>query len=157
MKISKNWSYQHFIKLLLWTTKFWENQTSKIVSQMWICFDEYVVQFFEITKYWSSDSISLQDLLIGIVIFDPNTKYPSIWLKNRSKTLETELQQISGYKLVRNSLFYVHSSCYSHVFFVFKGLWWKFFGVFGAWILRASLIPIFLEFLEAFGLDSSKL
>ena len=35
---------------------------------MWICIDEYVVQFYEITKEWSPDSISLQDLLIGIVV-----------------------------------------------------------------------------------------
>ena len=35
---------------------------------MQICIDEYVVQFSEITKEWSSDSISLQDLLIGIVV-----------------------------------------------------------------------------------------
>ena len=44
------------------------SQTSEIVSQMRICIDEYVVQFSKFTKKWSSDSISLQDLLIGIVI-----------------------------------------------------------------------------------------
>ena len=41
------------------------NQTSKVVSQMRICINEYVVQFSEITKEWSFDLISLQDLLIG--------------------------------------------------------------------------------------------
>ena len=35
---------------------------------MRICIDECVVQFFVITKEWSSDSISLKDLLIGIVV-----------------------------------------------------------------------------------------
>ena len=34
---------------------------------MQICIDECVVQFSEIKKEWSSDSISLQDLLIGIM------------------------------------------------------------------------------------------
>ena len=44
------------------------NQTSKIVSQIQICIDEYVVQFSEITKERPSDSISLKYLLIGIVL-----------------------------------------------------------------------------------------
>ena len=35
---------------------------------MRICIDEYVVQFFEIIKEWSFDSISLKDLLIEIVV-----------------------------------------------------------------------------------------
>ena len=35
---------------------------------MKICIDEYVVQFFVITKKWFFDLISLQDLLIGIVV-----------------------------------------------------------------------------------------
>ena len=35
---------------------------------MRICIDEYVVQIFVITKEWFSDSISLKDLLIGIVV-----------------------------------------------------------------------------------------
>ena len=48
--------------------KFEINQTSKIVSQMQICIDENVVQFSVITKEWSSDLISLKDLLIGIVV-----------------------------------------------------------------------------------------
>ena len=44
------------------------NQINKIVSQMCICIDEYVVQFSTITNEWSSDLIFLQELLIGIVI-----------------------------------------------------------------------------------------
>ena len=44
------------------------SQTSKIVSQVRICIDECVVQFYVITKEWSSDLISLKDLLIGIVV-----------------------------------------------------------------------------------------
>ena len=43
-----------------------------------------------------------------------------------------------------------------HVFFVFKGLWWKFFGALEASICRTSLICGFLKFLEAFELDSSE-
>ena len=35
---------------------------------MQICIDECVVQISVITKEWSSDSISLKDLLIGIVV-----------------------------------------------------------------------------------------
>ena len=35
---------------------------------MWIYIGDYVVKFSEITKEWSSDSISLKDLLIGIVV-----------------------------------------------------------------------------------------
>ena len=42
-------------------------------------------------------------------------------------------------------------------FFVFKGLWWKFFGALEACICRASLIYDLLRFLEAFELDSGKL
>ena len=35
---------------------------------MWICIDDCMIQFSEITKEWSFDSISLQDLLMGIVV-----------------------------------------------------------------------------------------
>ena len=35
---------------------------------MQICIDEYVVQFSMITKEWSFNSISLKDLLIGIMV-----------------------------------------------------------------------------------------
>ena len=147
-----------------------------------------------------------------------NTRYPSIWLKNGSKIFEMELQWISGYKLVRNSLFFVFfvfftcSSCswcvlclwrfvvevlrgfrglnplsftdlwfvevsrgfwawfqwtlrsrqvvwmiLLRMFFVFEGLWWKFFGALEAWIRRASPICGLLRVLEAFELDSSDL
>ena len=41
------------------------------------------------------------------------------------------------------------SLCVLHVFFVFEGLWWKFFRVLEAWIHRVSLIYGFLKFLEA--------
>ena len=55
------------------------------------------------------------------------------------------------------------SSCSSHVphvlgaFFVFEGLWWKFFGNLEAWICRVLLIYGLLRSLEAFELDSSEL
>ena len=42
-------------------------------------------------------------------------------------------------------------------FFVFEGLWWKFFGALEAWIRKVSLICSFLKFLEVFELDSSEL
>ena len=43
------------------------------------------------------------------------------------------------------------------MFFVFEGLWRKFFGAFEAWIHGASLICGCLRFLKAFELDSSEL
>ena len=43
------------------------------------------------------------------------------------------------------------------MFFVFEGLWWKFFGTLEAWIRKALLICSLLRFLEAFELDSSDL
>ena len=43
------------------------------------------------------------------------------------------------------------------IFYVFEGLWWKFFGALESWIHRASLIYGLLRFLEAFELDSSDL
>ena len=47
--------------------------------------------------------------------------------------------------------------CVLCAFFVFEGLWWKFFRVLEAWICRALLICGLLRFLEAFELDSSEL
>ena len=43
------------------------------------------------------------------------------------------------------------------MFFVFEGLWWKFFGALEAWIRRASPICGLLRFLKAFELDSNDL
>jgi hypothetical protein len=43
------------------------------------------------------------------------------------------------------------------MFFVFEGLWRKFFGALEAWIRRASPICGLLRFLEAFELDSNDL
>ena len=43
------------------------------------------------------------------------------------------------------------------MFFVFEGLWWKFFGALEAWIHRVSPICGLLRFLESFELDSSEL
>ena len=43
------------------------------------------------------------------------------------------------------------------MFFVFEGLWRKFFGALEAWICRASPICGLLRFMEAFELDSSDL
>ena len=105
-----------------------------------------------------------------------NTKYPSIWLKDGSKTLETELRWISGYDLIRNSLFFV--------FFVrslplkvcggnFLGLWrlesiklhqfvvsWSFWRLLSLNLVNPNVLCIrrlkFLKFLEVLGLDSSR-
>ena len=99
--------------------------------------------FFVIKKVLSSDSISLKDLLIGFVV---------MWLKNGSKIFGTELQWIFGSKLVGNPLFFKF-----FMFFVFKGLWWKFFRALEAWIRRASLICSLLRFLVAFEFDSNDL
>ena len=59
---------------------------------MWICIDEFVVQFSVITKDWSFDSISLKDLLIEILTkrfwFEHQIYFK---LKDGSKTLEIEL------------------------------------------------------------------
>ena len=46
---------------------------------------------------------------------------------------------------------------FSSKFFLFEGLWRKFFGVLVAWIRRVSPICSFLKFMEAFELDSSDL
>ena len=52
------------------------SQTSKIVSQMRICINECIVQFFVITKELSFDSIFLKNLLIGFVVMWFWSKHP---------------------------------------------------------------------------------
>ena len=47
--------------------------------------------------------------------------------------------------------------CVLRAFFVFEGLWWKFFGALKAWIRKTSPSYSFLKFLEAFDLDSNDL
>ena len=51
----------------------------------------------------------------------------------------------------RNMIWMIHL----RMFFVFEGLWWKFFGALEAWIRRASPICGLLRFLKAFKLDSN--
>ena len=100
-----------------WLNFYFEiNQTSKIVSQMWIYIDECVVQISEITKEWFSDSISLQDLLIGIVVmwFWLEHKISFNLVEEWIEDLWRELQWISSYELVRNSFIFTF-----FVFFVF--------------------------------------
>ena len=82
--------------------------------------------------------------------FDSNIKYPSIWLKNRSKILEIELQRTSSYKLVRNSLFFVCSSSSK----IYGGSSSELLGLKSVDLL---LIYGLLKFLETFELDSSKI
>ena len=129
---------------------------------MRIFIDEYVVQFSEITKERLSDSISLKDLLIGIVLMwfwlDHQESFQFDWRMDRRP-----LKQNYNESLATSLLEILCSSCSWCVlrvlgaFFVFKGLRWKFFGALEACICRASLIYDLLRFLEAFELDSSKL
>ena len=141
------------------------NQISKVVSQMCICIGEYVVQFTVITKEWSSDSISLQDSLIGILIMwfwlEHQIFFNLVegWIEDPWNRITMNLWLWTCYK------FYVlrvlHALCIFFVFFAYssssKVLWWKFFWAFEAWIYRGSLIYNFLKFLVAFELDFSKL
>ena len=129
---------------------------------MRIFIDEYVVQFSEITKERLSDSISLKDLLIGIVLMwfwlDHQESFQFDWRMDRRP-----LKQNYNESLATSLLEILCSSCSWCVlrvlgaFFVFKGLRWKVFGALEACICRASLIYDLLRFLEAFELDSSKL
>ena len=134
------------------------SQTSKIVSQMRICIDECVIQFSVITKELSSDSISLKDLLIGFVVMWFWFKHPIYfnlveeWIEDLWNRITMNLWLWPCWKS-----FVLHVLRVLHVFFVFEGLWWKFFGALEAWIHWASLICDLLRFLKAFGLDSSEL
>ena len=129
---------------------------------MQIFIDEYVVQFSEITKERLSDSISLKDFLIGIVLMwfslDHQESFQFDWRMDRRP-----LKQNYNESLATSLLEILCSSCSWCVlrvlgaFFVFKGLRWKVFGALEACICRASLIYDLLRFLEAFELDSSKL
>ena len=123
--------------------------------QMRICIDDCVVQFSVITKYLSSDSISLKDLLIGFVMmwfcFEHKISFNLIegWIEDLCNRITMNLWLWACWKS-----FVLHVL---RVFFVFEGLWWKFFGALEAWIRWASLICDFLRFLEVFELDSSEL
>ena len=55
------------------------------------------------------------------------------------------------------SLFVLRVLFVLRAFFLFEGLWWKFFSALEAWIRRVLLICDLLRFLEAFELDSSEL
>ena len=132
----------------------------KIVSQMRIFIDECVVQFSVITKEWSSDSISLKDLLIRIVVmwfwFEHKISFNLAWGMDRRL-----LKRNYNESLVMSLLEILCSSCSlcsSRVlrvlgaFFVFENLWWKFFGALEAWIRRASLIYDLWSFWRLLGL-----
>ena len=129
---------------------------------MQICIDECVVQFFVITKEWSSNLISLKDLLIRIVVM-------WFWYEHKiSFNLAEEWIEDLWNKITMNLWLWAcleifcssHSLCVLcvlHEFFLFKGLWWKFFNTLEAWIHRASLIYGLLRFLKAFELVSNYL
>ena len=125
------------------------SQTSKIVSQMRIYIDECVVQFSVIIKEWSSDSISLKDLLIGFVVMWFLFEHPMYfnlaeeWIEDLWNRITMNLWLLAYWKS-----FILHILRVLRVFLVFEGLWWKFYGALEAWIHWASLI---LWFLEVFG------
>ena len=108
---------------------------------MQICIDECMVQFSVITKEWSFDSISLKDLLIGIVVI-------WFWFEHKiSFNLAEEWIEDLWNKITMNlwlwaclKSFVLHVLRVLHVFFifVFTDLW-------------------FVRFLEAFELDSNEL
>ena len=122
---------------------------------MWICIDKCVVQFFVIIKERFSDSISLKDLLIRIVVMWFFIRTPNIlqfgWRMDQRPLKHNYNESLAI------SLLDLHVLCVLRAFSIFKGLWWKFFGALEAWIRRASLIYGLLRFLEAFELDSSEL
>ena len=132
------------------------NQTSKIVSQMRICINECLVQFFVITKELSSDSISLKDLLIGFVVMWFWSKHPIYfnlaeeWIEDLWNRITMNFWLWACWKSF--VLHVLRVICVLRMFFIFEGLWWKFFGAFEAWIRRASLICCLLRFLEALSL-----
>ena len=77
---------------------------------------------------------------------------PLKWNYNESLAMSLlEILCSSRFLCVRRVL------CVLRAFFLFEGLWWKFFGALEAWICRASLICSLLRFLEDFELDSSEL
>ena len=128
---------------------------------MKISIDDCVVQFSEITKEWSSDLISLKDLLIGFMVM-------WFWFKHKISFNLTEEWIEDLWKGITMNLwlwacekfFVLHVLCVLcvfHALFLFEGLWWKFFGALEAWIRRTSLICGLLRFIEAFELDSSGL
>ena len=125
---------------------------------MQICIDECVVQFSVITKELFSDLISLKDLLIGFVVMWFWFEHPIYfnlaeeWIEDLWNRITMNLWLWACWKFF--VLLVLRVLC---VFFIFEGLWWKFFGTLEAWIHRAALFCGLLRFLEAFELDSSKL
>ena len=111
------------------------------MSQVRICIDDCVVHFSVITKEWSSDSISLKDLLVGIVVMWFWSKYPIYfnlveeWIEDLWNGITINLWLWACWKSFVLHVFYV-----LHVLFIFEGLWRKFFGALEGWICRASLI-----------------
>ena len=125
---------------------------------MQICIDDCVIKFSVITKKLSSHSISLKDLLIGFVVMWFWFEHPMYfnffeeWIEDLWNRITMNLWLWACWKSL-----VLHVLRILRVFFIFKGLWWKFFNTFEAWIRWASLICDFLRFLETFELDSSEL
>ena len=132
---------------------------------MWICIDECVVQFSVITKEWSSDSMSLKYLLIGIVImwfwYEHKISFnlAKEWIEDLWNKITMNLWLWACLEILcsSRSLCVLRVLCVLRAFFLFEGFWWKFFDALEAWIRKASLICGLLRFLEAFELDSSEL
>ena len=96
---------------------------------MRICIDECVVQFFVITKELSFDLISLKDLLIGFVVIRFLFEHPIYftlaeeWIDDLWNKITMNLWLQACWKSFILHVFHV-----LRVFFIFEGLWWKFFG-----------------------------
>ena len=125
---------------------------------MQIFIDEYMIQFSVITKEWSSYSISLKNVLIRIVIIWFWLEHP-MYFNLAEEWIEDLWNRITMNRWLSAcwKSFVLHVLRVLRAFFVFEGLWWKFFGALEAWICWVSLICDFLRFLEAFELDSSEL
>ena len=132
---------------------------------MRICIDDCVVQFSVITKEWSSDSISLKDLLIGFVVmwfwfeYKISFNLAEEWIEDLWNRITMNLWLWACLEILcsSRSLCVLRVLCFLRAFFLFEGLWWKFFGALEAWIRRASLICGLLRFLEAFEFDFNEL
>ena len=115
---------------------------------MRICIDECVVKFSVIIKKLSSDSISLKYLLIGIMVMWFSYEHKiSInlveeWIENLWNRIAMNLWLWACLEILcsSRSLCVLRVLCVLRAFFLFEGLWWKFFGALEAWIHRASLI-----------------
>ena len=137
------------------------NQTSKIVSQMRICIDDcgIILCVYKRVILWFDLLERFVDWNCGNVILIRTQNILQFGWGMDRRSLKRNYNESLAMSLLE-ILCSSRSSCVLRVlgvFFVFEGLWWKFFGALEAWIRRASLICDLLRFLEAFEFDSSEL